>query len=358
MQTWQIVLEAAPWFIAGFFVAGLIHAWVPVSKIARHLGQRSFGGVIKAAIAGAPLPLCSCSVIPVASSMRRSGASRGAVAGFLISTPETGVDSISITYALLGPLMAVLRPLAAVITAVTAGVFINWFDPDKRSTAAAETDADCDCDCSCGSCCDSTEAMAEANGPTEAGLAGRMVVAMRYGFVEMFADLGVWLVVGFVLAGLISAALPAEFFARYLGSGLVGMVLVLVVALPLYVCASESTPVAAALIAKGMSPGTALVFLLAGPATNAATMAIVGKELGRRCLAVYLVSIAVVSVLLGLLLDWMLVFPALSSLQVGHVQEAVSNWQVAAGVVLVLLMLNGLWVRYGAGWLTTAAKQR
>jgi len=359
MHTWAVTLEAAPWLMAGFLFAGLVHAWVPVRQIAAHLGGPNLGGVLKAAFLGVPLPLCSCSVIPLASSIRRSGASRGATASFLISTPETGVDSISITYALLGPVMAVLRPLAALLSAITAGLLINrlgvrpshtpeakeWNrprNPDVRVGDLAEDSQPAGCgDCSCKT----------VSWPTQAPPrppAARLKAALRYGFVEMFADLSVWLLVGFVLAGLISAVVPQRFLENYLGSGLPAMLAALAVALPFYVCATSSTPIAAALMSKGLSPGTALVFLLVGPATNIATMVVVAKELGRRSLLIYLLSIAVVAVVIGIAVDLALIMPALEVLRVSVSLSRTASWPaILAAVVFVVLVLNGLRLRYG-----------
>ena len=342
-------MDAAPWLLAGFFIAGLIHAWIPVSKIARHLGRPSLGGVLKASLLGIPLPLCSCSVIPVASSMRRGGASRGATAAFLISTPETGVDSISITYALLGPVMAILRPLAALISAMTAGLLINRFAGESTVDAMAGTSAHeggrdavepCGCNCACAAPAAPMDSSVAATGVPRSPQ--RMLVALRYGFVEMFADLAFWLALGFVLAGLISAALPAGFLEGRIGSGLLAKLIVLIIGLPLYVCATSSTPIAAALMAKGMSPGTALVFLLAGPATNAATILVIGRELGRRSLGLYLGSIAVVAMAVGSAVDALLVLPTVRALYAVGDHDANSAWAQVAGAVLLALMLNGL----------------
>lgn len=371
--TWDITLEAAPYLLGGFLIAGLIRAWIPMDKIAAHLGRPSFSGVLKAALVGVPLPLCSCSVIPVASSIRRSGASRGATAGFLISTPETGVDSISITYALLGPVMAVLRPVAALLSAVTAGLLINRFE--QRSTAESQPNRDEDgATDTAHSCCKNQQCHPVANAPTSrlevlpsqnssaeisasastessppqrtAGIINRLRIAIRYGYVDMFADLAVWLAIGFALAGLISAVVPDDFLQAYIGSGLLAMLLVLAMALPFYVCATSSTPIAAALMAKGLSPGTALVFLLVGPATNIATMLVVARDLGRRSLLIYLVSIGFVAIVLGVAVDLLLVVPLVEGLYSEGPHHAHSIWTVVAGIAFVALIVNGLRLRY------------
>lgn len=328
--TWDMMVQAAPWLLGGFLIAGFVHILVPVASITRHLGQPGLSGVLKASLLGIPLPLCSCSVIPVAVSIRKQGASRGAFASFLISAPETGADSIALTYALLGPVLAVVRPLAAFVTAVVVGVLVGN-DPPSPSTLPTTEESGC--------CCGSKESSAPDK---KKGL----VEAIRYGLIEMMSDLAPWLLAGFILAGLVTAALPADFLERHVGSSIGSMLLMLVIGLPLYVCATSSTPFAAALIAKGLSPGAALVFLLAGPATNLATMLVVSRDLGRRGLFVYVSGIAVVAVGFGLLLDRLIaVFPsALSSTPViAHEHSSVVAPFFA--IALCVLILNGLRIR-------------
>lgn len=347
LQIWAVTLEAAPYLLVGFFVAGLIHAWVRMDRVAKHLGRSSLGGVLKAALVGAPLPLCSCSVIPVASSIRRQGASRGATASFLISTPETGVDSISITYGMLGPVMAVLRPVAALLSAVVAGTLINRFDaetPAQPPTGLPVAGGGCPhCASHTAPPGPHTSHDPGGAGATRPGLVGRLMSAVRYGYGDMFADLSHWLLIGFVLAGLVAAIVPGGFFEQHIGSGPLAMLMIMAVALPFYVCATSSTPIAAALIAKGMSPGVALVFLLVGPATNMATMVVVGRDLGRRSLTLYIISIAVIALVLGLATDAILGSSGITVAEAaacfhGHAETGAWPFAVALG----LLMLNGL----------------
>ncbi|MHC4696318.1 MAG: SO_0444 family Cu/Zn efflux transporter [Planctomycetota bacterium] len=334
-ETWGMVVEAAPWLLVGFVLAGVIYAWLPLDKVRRHLGGPGWGGVLKASLVGIPLPLCSCSVIPVAASLRKQGASKGAFLSFLISTPETGVDSIAISYALLGPFLAVVRPVAAFVTALTAGFMIGWTGDEARESARAEGRGSLDC--SNTGCCEGTG---------ETG-SGRLITALRYGFVDLFADLAIWLVAGFVLAGLLSAVMPEGFLERRVGSGIMPMLLMLVVGMPLYVCATSSTPVAAALIAAGLSPGAALVFLLVGPASNAATMVVVARDLGKRGLVLYLTTMAVVALMFGLIVDQ--VVPSLplqvTALPESHARGGSPAASLAA-VVLIVLVVNGLRIRY------------
>jgi uncharacterized membrane protein YraQ (UPF0718 family) len=338
LQTWYTFADAAPWLLFGFVVAGIVYVLLPVDKVTGHLGRPGLTGIVKAALIGIPLPLCSCSVIPVASAIKKRGASRGAFVSFLVSTPETGVDSIAISYALLGPLLAVIRPIAAFLSAVAAGVLVNRFaglegPNDESRPGDPETGAACCVSCGC-----DTEGSARPR--------GTIGEALRYGLVDMFKDLSPWLVAGFVLAGLFSALLPEGFLERYVGGGPAAMLLMLVVGLPLYVCATSSTPVAAVLIAGGLSPGAALVFLLAGPATNIATMLIVARDTGRRGLVIYLVSIAVVAVAVGLVTDRLIpVVPPILALPEGHAEGHLGLGAFCAAVALAVLILNGLRLR-------------
>ncbi len=363
MQTWSLLLSAAPWLLVGFVLAGAVYVLLPVDKVTRDLGGPGIGAILKASLVGIPLPLCSCSVIPVVSAIRRQGASKGACVSFLVSTPETGLDSIAISYALLGPFLTVIRPLAAFVTAMTAGFLVGRGDVAGESTRAPGREGspshgfqgkslpgsgesaeapDFVGPGSAGGSCD----CAEAGGGTWMGKFG---AAFRYGLVEMVADLSPWLVGGFILAGLASAAIPDDFLGHYVGSGLPAMLVMLVVGMPLYVCSTSSTPVAAALIALGLSPGAALVFLLAGPATNMATMLVVARELGRREFALYVAVIAVVAVVFGLAVD--AASPALPAslasipYRTDH-SATVVTWPIA--VAMILLILNGLRLRVTA----------
>ncbi|MGD8396775.1 MAG: SO_0444 family Cu/Zn efflux transporter [Candidatus Eiseniibacteriota bacterium] len=350
-ETARIVYEGALYILVGFFVAGLLHEFLSTHAIARHLGPERPRSVALAALFGAPIPLCSCGVLPAAAALREKGASRPSVLSFLISTPETGVDSIALTWALLGPLMAIVRPLVAIATGIVAGLAALVGRPGPEAGAAttghppiagpappttttsvaavpgdaggddapmagdccrapeppasASTEDDGCCDASADDCCDASAAAATAGPAAAFSWRTRSRRALRYGFVTLLDEIGFWLVVGIALTGVLSALLPDDFFTTVLGwdRGIVPMLAMMVAGVPLYLCASASTPVAAALIAKGLSPGAALVFLLVGPATNATTMTVVARILGNRYLRVYLGSIILVSLAAGLLLD-------------------------------------------------------
>ncbi|AKB84244.1 SO_0444 family Cu/Zn efflux transporter [Methanococcoides methylutens] len=306
VESWDIFAEAAPYLLLGFGIAGLLHVFVPDDKVMQYLGSSAgkFRSVINASFLGVPLPLCSCGVVPAALSLRKRGATKGATLSFLISTPQTGVDSIAITYALLDPIMTVFRPVATFATAVVAGVAENILNPSKDKDDklpekpaplnvlpmfSAEPDS-----CGCSSC-----------GPHEEAenFIDKVKAGAKYAYIELLGEIGFWLIVGVVVAGIISYVVPENLVGNYLGGGIASMLLALIVGIPLYICATASTPLAAVLILKGMSPGAAFVFLLAGPATNAATITMVLKFLGRRTTAVYLASIALCAVVCGLVLD-------------------------------------------------------
>jgi hypothetical protein len=304
-------------------------------------------------------------VIPVAAAIRRQGASKGATASFLVSAPETGVDSFALSYAMLGPFMAVVRPIAALVTAIAAGLAIDHLDAEAADALTVleevnATGAGCCCHTQAGNVAapgpagnpmePGSQSPARINTVSSPGLMTRgvskTIEAIRYGFGTMFQELAHWLVLGFVLAGLVAALFPPTLLERYVGSGPWAMLLMLAVGLPMYVCATSSTPVAAVLIAKGLSPGAALVFLLAGPATNAATMVVVGRDLGRRSLALYLASIAVVAILFGVLTDLVLASaPSLATSLHKHVHAEPAGVAWPFAVALGLLILNGLRMR-------------
>ncbi len=293
----QILLDSGPYLLFGLLLAGVIYVSFPPEKIVRHLGKRSFGSVLKPALVGVPLPLCSCGVVPTGLSIRRQGASTGSTLSFMIATPQTGVDSISLTYALLDPIFTIFRPLAAFITAVFTGVSANLL---LREEKVQETPAENHC-----AMCEGHETQAPAAEAHHHAPGEKISAMFRYAFVEFYGDIAKWLFAGIIIAGVVTHFIPEDFIERHLSSGLSSMLIMLAVGIPIYICAAGSTPIAAALVLKGVSPGAALVFLLAGPATNAATMTLVARYLGRGALAIYLICISVVAVGMGLVLDFL-----------------------------------------------------
>ncbi|MES9995319.1 SO_0444 family Cu/Zn efflux transporter [Desulfovibrio aminophilus] len=335
LASWRVFEEAAPWVLLGFLAAGLIKAFVSEEALARHLGGGSPLTVFKAALFGAPLPLCSCGVLPAAVGLRRRGAGSGATTAFLISTPETGVDSIAVSWALLGPLMAVARPLAALVTAICAGLLANALDRPGEDRPAASlvtlSTASCSCDGRC------------ADVRPKPGLASRLRLGLEHAFGDMLADIGPWLLLGVLLSGVIETLLPGDVLTSLPYGGILPHLAMLVAGVPLYVCATASTPIAAALILKGLSPGAALVFLLAGPATNAASLTLILRLLGKRVAAVYLLAIGVCSLGLGLGLDLFLAWSGLAVAPTppGTIAEG-SEWLgTAAAIVLLAAIIRG-----------------
>ena len=278
--------EMAPYLLLGFFIAGLLRVFVPRNIYSRHLAPRTMGSVFKAALLGIPLPLCSCGVIPTAVGLRKQGASHGACTSFLIATPQTGVDSIAATYSLMGLPFAIVRPVAALFTALFGGWLTNRYAADDERLSA--------------------DASRSASAADEESGSHRVKEALRYAFVEMMEDVGKWLVVGLLVAALITVAVPNEWLAALHEYKLLNMLIVLAVAIPMYVCATGSIPIAVSLMAKGLTPGAALVLLMAGPAVNSASMLVIGKVFGRRTLTLYVTSIIIGAMLFGLGIDYLL----------------------------------------------------
>ena len=283
----HLVGDMSPYLLLGFLLAGLMHAFIPGGFYAKYLSKNGFRSVLNAALLGIPLPLCSCGVIPTAMSLRKEGASKGAVVSFLIATPQTGVDSILATYGLMGLPFAVIRPIAALETALFGGATIKGEELQCNAQDATS--------CSCGD--------HEAHAPQT--FWQKIVEALRFGFVEMMQDIGKWLIVGLVVAAFITIAIPTEWFAVFHESTWASMLLVLCIAIPMYVCATGSIPIAVALMMKGLTPGAALVLLMAGPACNAASILVVRKVLGTRTLIAYLASIIVGSIVFGYIVDYL-----------------------------------------------------
>jgi len=326
---WTTLSQMAPYLLFGFLVAGVLSVVIRPEWVERHLGRRRFGATLKAALFGVPLPLCSCGVIPVAASLRRHGAGKGATVSFLISTPQTGVDSIFVTYGLLGGVYALFRPIAALVSGLLGGVLVTLFGGEEEEQVAPNGNNAC------------REACCNPDAP--GGWLGRI---MRYGFLTLPQDIGRSLLIGLAAAGVISAAVPEDFFQQHLGTGLVAMLVMMALGIPIYVCATASVPIAAALIWKGASPGAALVFLMTGPATNAATLTTLWRTLGRRTTILYLVSVGGSALASGLLLDQFLTAEAVPA--PAHIHGAGVSWFGTASAVVLLGVLTHALVRPAA----------
>lgn len=283
----ELINAMSPFLLLGFFLAGIMHAFVPNTLYSRYLAKDNFASIFWATLFGIPLPLCSCGVIPTAMSLRREGASKGATVSFLIATPQTGVDSIIATYSLMGLPFAIVRPVAALLTALFGGTLVNIFRNKHEEVVNIETKV-------------------KPQTKEKVSFARKFISALKYGYVEMMQDIGKYLIIGLVVAGIITVAVPNEFFALFADNSLLSMLLVLLFALPMYLCATGSIPIAVALMLKGLSPGAALVLLMAGPAVNFASMLVVGKVLGKKTLSIYLLSVVLGSILCGLAIDYLL----------------------------------------------------
>lgn len=325
--------EMSPYILLGFFIAGLMHAFVPQRMFARHLSGHDLGSVVKAAMVGVPLPLCSCGVLPTAVAMRRSGASRAASTSFLIATPQTGVDSIAATWSLLGPAFAVVRPVAALVTAIVGGVAVG----KAEAPATAETRAGATC--------------ATVADERPQGFVARLVASLRYGFVDLVGSIGGWLVAGLLIAALITVYVPADFFATLGANPLPAMIAVVVIAVPMYVCATGSIPIAMSLMLKGLSPGTALVLLMAGPAANFASFTLIAREMGRKAAVIYLCAIVVGAIAFGLVIDYLLpagwfVLPGSDAAGCHHTETVPGVFPTICSVILCVLLAYTFFRRF------------
>lgn len=341
----QLFILSAPWLLLGLFVAGLINVYLPKNFLNKHLGKEGFLTTVKAALIGAPMPLCSCGVIPAALGLRRAGASKSATTAFLVSTPETGVDSISVSYVLLGPFMAIIRPVAAICSAIVAGVLVGS-ERDKGAVTELNTVVGESC-CSKKepvkvSCC-STEKHhdKDAHQINEQTHWQKLFQALVYSGTTLLADTAKWLLIGLFFAALVQTYVPADFFVQW-GSGIFAMVAVILVSIPMYICATASTPIAAGLLLSGVSPGAVLVFMLAGPATNIATLGIVANELGKRAIAAYLVGVIGVAVCFGLLTDYLVEHYGIEvAPMLGEHHEVLPHWLMnMTAIILAVLILR------------------
>lgn len=330
-ESWQVLGQMAPYLLLGFLVAGVLSVCISPEWVERHLGGRGLGPVLKASLFGVPLPLCSCGVIPVSASIYRHGATRAATTSFLLSTPQTGVDSIAVTYALLGPIFAIFRPIAALLTGLIGGGLVQFFDePNGIDIGDESKPTHC------------TEACCV--GKTKRNILLRV---LHYGFVILPRDIGLALLVGILIAGAMAAIVPQDHLAAYIGGGVLSILLMMAAGVPVYVCATASVPIAAGFMHMGASPGAALAFLIAGPATNAATFTTIWKVLGRCTAILYIVTIAVSAFGCGLLLNWMIPMleeslPIFDSSAHAHLESGWLShvWAIALLVVFALSYLR------------------
>ena len=278
----SIFNEMSFYLLLGFLFAGILHVLVPQQLFSKYLSKNNWVSVLYATLFGIPLPLCSCGVIPTAMALYKEGASKGSVISFLIATPQTGVDSIIATYSLLGLPFAIIRPIAAFFTSIFAGLVTNVFTSNEKHFKVT---------------------VQKNQEEQKLSFSQKIKKVFQYGYVEMMEDIGKMLLFGLILAGLIAYFVPDNFFTIFKGNTILTMLLILVVAIPMYVCATGSIPIAIALMMKGMSPGTALVLLMAGPAANIASMMVIGKVLGKKTFIIYLTTLIIGAITCGLIMD-------------------------------------------------------
>lgn len=318
-EMWNLCTEMAPYLLLGMFVSGLISVFIDSSIIYRHIGSKNLSSILKSTLFGIPLPLCSCGVIPVAATLRESGASKGSTVSFLVSTPQTGVDSIFLTYGMLGPIFALFRPVAALFSGVFSGVIINKIDDDEHHHLSNENPEK------------------KENQP----LNQRIINGIRYGFISLPSDIFVPFFQGLVVAAAIALIIPPDFIASHFASNIyIQFLMMLIISIPIYVCATASIPIAVALMAKGISPGAAFVFLMAGPATNASSIAVIKNILGKKTLFFYLSLIAFSAIVFGLLLDIFLSIFPLTIPKLLHQHDHGGIFGISMTILFLLVMVN------------------
>jgi uncharacterized membrane protein YraQ (UPF0718 family) len=350
----RLFIEMAPWLLFGLIFAGLLKVYFPQEHIDKYLGKPNFKSAVNASLLGVPLPLCSCGVIPTGISFYKNGASKGATNSFLISTPQTGVDSIFATYAMLGWPFAIIRPIVAFSTGIMGGILTNWFIKEEPKPApvivnpmfaglkldvksAGKKTDDCD-DTSCGC---HTPPKKEVHS---------LIRAADYAFIELLQDIAKWLILGFLVATLISVLIPDGFFSMFKGYGFVEILVILATSVPMYICATGSIPIAAVLLMKGVSPGAALVFMMAGPATNVATITVLGKIMGKKSLFIYLGSIIGGAIFFGLLTNWLIPADFIMSKMNHHHgdgmdHEMLPGWiGITSSVFLIVSIISGYFI--------------
>jgi len=337
----EVILEASPWLLFGLLTAGLIKVWIPETFMKRVLGGKGVWPVIKGAFIGAPLPLCSCGVLPAAIGLKRSGASEAATLAFLVATPETGVDSIGVSYVLLGPFMTVVRIVAAVASAIMTGLLTVVVLSMKRLPISSSNNINSDNnDVKNKSSCCGTEASccgSENTIKADASLWSHSLGGFKYALSDIWDDIVYWLLFGIIVAALLATFIPEQALAEW-GSGLPAMILMLLIGIPMYICATASTPLAAGLLIAGISPGTILVLLLAGPATNMATIAVLLKEMGKLIVVIYLTGIAISSIAFGLLTDYIVEINEINiAAQIEGATEIVPEWIAILSVAILMI---------------------
>ena len=324
-EMWSLCVEMAPYILLGMLVSGIISVFIKSDMIFKHIGPKNFTSTLKSTLFGVPLPLCSCGVIPVAATLRESGASKGSTVSFLVSTPQTGVDSVFLTYGMLGPVFALFRPIAAFVSGILSGIVINNFDEDEHYHIRKD----------------------DLKKNNQLQKKYKIISGFKYGFISLPADIVVPLFKGLLVAAAISIFLPPDYIANYFTSNIyVQFFTMLVISIPFYVCATASIPVAVALMAKGISPGAAFIFLMAGPATNASSIAVIKNILGAKTLYLYLSLISFSAIFFGFIFDLFFKETAFTLPDMLHHHNHGSGIDTLLGFVFILTLINAYISRF------------
>jgi len=324
-EMWSLCIEMAPYILLGMLVSGIISVFINSDMIFKHIGPKNLISTLKSTLFGVPLPLCSCGVIPVAATLRESGASKGSTVSFLVSTPQTGVDSVFLTYGMLGPVFALFRPIAAFVSGILSGVVINNFDEDEHHHIRKE----------------------DLKNNNQLQIKDKIISGIKYGFISLPADIVVPLFKGLLVAAAISIFLPPDYIANHFTSNIyVQFFTMLVISIPFYVCATASIPVAVALMAKGISPGAAFIFLMAGPATNASSIAVIKNILGAKTLYLYLALISFSAIFFGFIFDLFFIKTAFTIPDMLHHHNHGSGIDTLLGFVFILTLINAYVSRF------------
>lgn len=329
---WNVLAMMAPWLLGGFLLAGVVGVLMPREWAEKAMGKaKGWKGVLNAVLIGVPLPICSCGVLPLAQALRKSGASKGAAAGFLISTPQTGIDSILATYALLGPVFAIARPIAAFLTGIIGGETVNLMTKTEKDSDEPSTVKKSHC-CCC--CCGSHEKEAS---PDQAKKENVVLKVLKKSD-ELFSEVVKPLSFGLVVAALVTVLVPENFFATaFGGNDFLAMPAMVIIGFPMYVCSTASIPIAASMVLKGLTPGAAFVFLMVGPAINAASLSTVATLIGKKPTIVYALVISLGAILCGIVVN-MLPFEVLPRISACCEVEQLSIFEhVAAGILVILI---------------------
>lgn len=332
LALWKYTLTAAPFLMLGLFVSGLIHVFVSTDRIKKSLGGKGIMGVLKASFFGIPLPLCSCAVVPTAVTLKKNGASNSATSSFLISTPESGVDSIAMTYGMMDLPMTIIRPVAAFLSAFVAGVLQILFNSkDSEETASKNAQEVTSC-CGPKKSCSSEKTEKES-------FASKVSRVFKFSFFELIDDFAFWLTLGIVAGAFIDFIVPPNFFESL--SGWTGKLIILGIGIPLYICASATTPIAASLVMKGMSPGTSLLILLVGPATNVSNLLVIAQYIGKKGVILNIIAIAAVALGLSFVVDYLYVsFAWPLNFNIHEHAHAHSSW-LELSLTIAFIMLLG-----------------